>query len=126
MTSAIAEGGFPELTLGWRMKMSLAYAGMDTGEVADKLEYSRGAVSRWINDIGRPPKGLVLRAWAEVTGVNLEWLVTGIGGPAPRAADGTSSLSRKAERTGQGPFSGCDDEDFFPTPQHGDLIAAVA
>lgn len=46
--------------------------------MAPALELSRGALSSYEHDI-RPPKGLVLRRWAELTGVSEWWLRTGNG-----------------------------------------------
>lgn len=71
--------GMPELTLGWRLTMTLEYAGIQSGEIAQKLGFSRATVSRWLDDVGAPPKPVTLNVWAELTGVSPTWLRTGVG-----------------------------------------------
>ena len=76
MTTDIA-GHIPQLTLGWRLKMSLADDKLAAGEMADYLGVSRQTLSRWMNDAGAPPKRAYLMQWAIRTGVPLTWLETG-------------------------------------------------
>lgn len=67
----------PEWTLGWRMRRSLAHAGITIEEIARKLSVTRSTISRWVNDKGAPPRAIYLREWASLTGVPLTWLTTG-------------------------------------------------
>ena len=63
-------------TLGIRMKMALEYAGLSVNEISAELEVTRASASRWLNDRATV-RGMVLRFWAERTGVNEQWLRTG-------------------------------------------------
>lgn len=71
--------GEPQWTLGDRLAKARRHAGLEQGEMAEKLGVSRAAVSAWENDHNKPNRGewdlLSLTArWAELTGVRLEWL----------------------------------------------------
>lgn len=71
----------PELTLGWRLKMSLGDITRD--EIAQVMDVAPTTISRWMADKGAPPKRPYLIQWALATGVPVEWLQTGDvpGGP---------------------------------------------
>lgn len=56
--------------------MALAYSGKSVNEMAAHLEVTRASASRWLSGT-HSVKGLVLREWAEQTGVNEQWLRTG-------------------------------------------------
>jgi len=72
--SDVAHEHIPELTLEWRLKMSL---GKMTGqEMADALEISRTTISRWMSGRGKPPS-VYVKQWALITGTNMQWLLTG-------------------------------------------------
>ncbi|MFP4514031.1 MAG: helix-turn-helix domain-containing protein, partial [Acidimicrobiales bacterium] len=51
---------------------------MSVIDMAEYLDVHRSTCSRWMNDHGAPPKPIYVRAWAERTGVDHDWLVTGI------------------------------------------------
>lgn len=70
----------PEMTLGWRLKLSLAQADMGQQEMADELGVSRATVSAWLNDRGAPPRKGFMKLWAMRCGVPLEWLTGGDAG----------------------------------------------
>ena len=77
-------GNIPELTLGWRLQMSLGE--MKVQEMAETLGVNRATVGRWMHDKGAPPKRAYVLQWAMATGVPVEWLEhgtlsTGNGGP---------------------------------------------
>ncbi len=77
MTNTVATRGAVLMpTLGERMKMALDYAGIPVATMAAELEVTPASTSRWLND-KMAVRGLVLRVWAERTGVNEEWLRTG-------------------------------------------------
>lgn len=63
----------PELTLGWRLRMALDYAELSVNQIARDLEVGRQTVSRWLHDDGAP-KALYIRSWAEICGVDYDWL----------------------------------------------------
>lgn len=67
----------PQLTLGWRLRLALAHAEYSVEGMAAELGVSRSTVSRWFKDEGTPPRRIYLAAWADRTGVPLEWLETG-------------------------------------------------
>lgn len=73
----------PPVTLGWRIQMALAYAGLKQTDLMDYFELSRGTISRWCRDDGTP-KRHQLQQIALMTGVPFEWLQTG---EAPTGTD---------------------------------------
>lgn len=83
----------PELTLGWRLKMSLGEVSRE--EIARVMDVTPSTISRWMADKGAPPKRPYLIQWALATNVSLEWLETGAapdggeGGPDSGFATGT-------------------------------------
>lgn len=97
-----AHNGVPPLTLGWRLQMALREADLSVQEMADYIGYSRGHVSKWLNDKEvEPPRTAVLRMWALRCGVDYAWLTEGRqppapgptgGGPTPPNSDGWPSL----------------------------------
>ena len=68
-----------------RLKRSLRYARMSQKDMENYLEYHRNSVGNWVTGKSNP-SSLVLRVWAERTGVPVEWLRTGLwpGSVAPR------------------------------------------
>jgi transcriptional regulator with XRE-family HTH domain len=76
MTEFPQPAGIPEWTLGWRLKRSLAYAGISVEQMSDYLGVSRSSVSRWLNDRDEPRSGF-LRVWALRCGVPYTWLRDG-------------------------------------------------
>ena len=65
----------PTWTLGDRLRKAREFAGLEQGELAVRIGVSRGTVSNYeLNRGQRPPKRLVVRAWAEITGVPLDWI----------------------------------------------------
>jgi transcriptional regulator with XRE-family HTH domain len=66
----------PELTLGWRLRLAVAHAGISVEEIADEMGVSRSTVSRWANDRG-PVREIYLKQWALRCGVPYEWLNAG-------------------------------------------------
>lgn len=75
----------PELTLGWRLKMSLGEVTRD--EIARVMDVTPSTISRWMSDKGAPPKRPYLIQWALVTGVPVEWLETGTSTTSPPEGD---------------------------------------
>ena len=66
----------PAWTLGDRLRKAREFAGLEQGELAEQIGISRGTVSNYELGHGqRPPKRLVVRAWAEATGVPLDWFL---------------------------------------------------
>lgn len=67
-------GRIPPWTLGWRMKRSLAHAGMKAEDMAEELGFDPRTISRWVNEKGAPPRAVYLKQWAMATGVPYRWL----------------------------------------------------
>lgn len=66
----------PQWTMADRLRKARELTGLDQGEFAERCEISRQAVGNYESG-RRNPRGLYLRAWAEATGVPVEWLETG-------------------------------------------------
>lgn len=65
----------PVWTLGDRLRKAREFAGLDQDELAERIGISRGTVSNYELGRGqRPPKRIVINAWAEVTNVPVSWL----------------------------------------------------
>ena len=71
----VTSGRIPSLSLGDRMRMALGDRRTDA--IAKELGVSRSLVSHWLNDHVVPTLGY-LRAWAAITGVDYDWLRTGV------------------------------------------------
>jgi transcriptional regulator with XRE-family HTH domain len=67
----------PQLTLGWRLQMSLANSPYSRAVIAEALGVDASTVGRWMNDKGSRPKRAYLAQWSLMTGVPFEWLDTG-------------------------------------------------
>ena len=63
-------------TLGHRLKMSLRFARISVEEMAEYYECHRNTLSGWLAD-RTTPMPILVRVWAERTGVPLEWIKTG-------------------------------------------------
>ncbi|HZQ33746.1 MAG TPA: helix-turn-helix transcriptional regulator [Mycobacterium sp.] len=65
----------PPWTLGWRLRRSLEFAGVSREAMAQHLGVAVSTITRWTHDdFKRPPNRANLLAWAQITGVPLEWL----------------------------------------------------
>lgn len=87
MSEAIA-GRVPTLTLGWRLRIALDP--MSSLEMARLLGVHRATLTRWMSDVGAPPRAAYVRQWALITGVDYGWLSTGVApsgdGPSQKRA----------------------------------------
>ena len=72
--SEITPGRVPALTLGGRLRLAMGTRRI--GDMATELGLSRVTVSKWLNDHVVPARGHLI-AWAVLTGVDLDWLITG-------------------------------------------------
>lgn len=73
---APAEVTVPRFHAGDRLWKARERTGLDQSAFAQLLGISRGSVSNYERST-TPPKPIVLKAWAEATGVPLEWLAFG-------------------------------------------------
>ena len=67
----------PPLTLGLRLKMALEWADHSNADVAAELGVSVSTVSRWMNNKDAPPPRGMIKAWADFTHCDFQWLLTG-------------------------------------------------
>lgn len=96
MTASIVST-IPQWTLGDRLRKAREHAGMEQGELAVRIGISRGTVSNYELGRGtRPPKVVVLRAWAYECGVPYEWLTAGA--PAVHGGADMSDTWQEASR----------------------------
>lgn len=88
----------PEWTMGDRLRKAREDAGLSQAQLAAAIGISRNTVSN--AELGdRTPLTITLRAWADVTGVPLQWLQTGTigGGPRPRGQRAAGVKRRDTE-----------------------------
>ena len=86
MSTQHSERFIPQLTLGWRLKMSLG--DMKRDDMAAILGVNPATVSRWMAGKGAEPKRAYVIQWALATGVDEEWLLTGRVPGAPQPPSG--------------------------------------
>jgi len=70
------------MTMGERIKQKRKYLNLTQEELADKMNVSYQAVSKWENDASMPDTA-ILPALANVLGVSLDYLFTGKGEDTP-------------------------------------------
>lgn len=73
----------PPLTLGHRLRIAREYAGLEVQQMAHELGVSRNTVGRY--EAGHPPRRDTIIAWAEITDVDLDWLLGDRPGPTEPA-----------------------------------------
>ena len=67
----------PKFTIADRLRKAREVAQLEQIELAERMGVSRGTVSN--NETGRvEPREIVIRAWALATGVDADWIRTGI------------------------------------------------
>lgn len=82
MTSAYEGGTIPPIQMQHRLRIAREWAGLEQGELADRIGISRQSVGNAEN--GRvTPRKITLNAWALATGVPASWLRTGEVPPTP-------------------------------------------
>lgn len=70
-------GVVPEFDVTDRMRKALRHSGMTVIDMAGYLGVTRVTVARWLNH-GRTPSTQTLRLWSIRTGVDYDWLATGV------------------------------------------------
>ncbi len=84
----------PTWSLGDRLRKAREFAGMEQDELARRIGISRGTVSNYELGRGvRPPKVVVLRAWAHECRVPYGWLV----GSADKGQDSVRDIHGYAD-----------------------------
>lgn len=103
MTASIA-ATVPSWTLGDRLRKAREHAGMEQGELAERIGISRGTVSNYeLNRGTRPPKVVVLRAWANECNVPYEWIVDNFHGSTTRVSSPFTGELMSSPRPGRCP-----------------------
>lgn len=98
MTSAYETGQVPPIQVHHRLRIAREWAGLEQGELADRIGISRQSVGS--AERGRShPRRITLNAWALACGVPVSWLTTG---QTPSGGDGGDSMRPE----GPGPLTG--------------------
>lgn len=97
MSTQTVAGAVPEITVGHRIRIAREYAGLDQGELAGRAGISRGTIVNYENGTTTHMKPLYLRQIAMVTGVDAEWLASGV--PSSGGGEGV-------KHRGNGPSTG--------------------
>ena len=67
----------PPLTLGLRLKMAMDWADYSNTDMATELGVSVSTVSRWMNDPNAVVSRGMIKAWADFSRCDFQWLLTG-------------------------------------------------
>lgn len=86
--STATDERIPDMSLGWRLRMSQESAEVSRKALAEHLGVDPGTITRWTHDKGSPPKRAYLIQWAMMTGVPVEWLEHGATGGGNDGPDG--------------------------------------
>ena len=57
--------------------MAMERSGISRQQMADEFEVDPQTITRWTHDVGARPKRIIVRNWAVMTGVDVDWLETG-------------------------------------------------
>lgn len=96
MSIETAAGLIPEFPLGYRLRLAREIAGLEQAELAERMEVSRGTISR--SELGlSSPRRLVIKQWALATGVDRHWLETGEAQTSPSGPHGLPDLDSNQE-----------------------------
>lgn len=68
----------PEWTTGDRLRKARELTGLDQSDFAERIGVARNTVHAYEHGATRRPRRIVLMAWADATGVDYEWLRTGL------------------------------------------------
>lgn len=89
MTTAEMNSG-PRFTLRDRCRKARKDAGLEQGELADRIEVSRTTISNYeTGKVGERPMRSTLKRWALTCNVDPEWLMTGVEAEGKAAPGGT-------------------------------------
>ena len=93
----------PVFTIHDRLRKAREVAGLEQGELADRIDVARTTIGNYERGDISKPKRLVVRQWALACGVDFEWLWTGIpsteDGPNPEVA-GLPNITDRGLPTG--------------------------
>lgn len=87
-TNDTRRGVVPRWTLGERLGKALTYSEVSPADMAARLGVSKNTIGNYIAERTKISRGFIL-LWAEMTGVDAEWLETG--SPPTGVIDGTGT-----------------------------------
>ena len=87
MTSAYEQGSIPQIEVRHRLRIAREFAGLDQGQLADRIGVSRNTISNAECGAVNARK-IVVNAWALACGVPASWITTG---EHPGPGDGPTS-----------------------------------
>lgn len=76
MTSAYDQGSCPTVEVYHRMRIARQHAGLEQGDLAERIGVSRNTISNAENNRVQPRR-LLINAWALACGVPVSWILTG-------------------------------------------------
>ena len=76
MTSAYDQGSCPQIEVFHRLRIARQHAGLEQGELADRIGVSRNTVSNAENN-RVATRRLLINAWALACGVPVSWILSG-------------------------------------------------
>jgi transcriptional regulator with XRE-family HTH domain len=76
MTSAYEQGSCPQIEVHHRLRIARQHAGLEQGDLADRIGVSRSTVSNAENN-RVASRRLLINAWALACGVPVSWILTG-------------------------------------------------
>lgn len=83
-------GSVPRFELPDRARKAREFAGLDQGQLAERIGVARSTIARMEQGKTTRAKRPLLVAWALATGVSLQWIETGVG---PESGPGQASTS---------------------------------
>ncbi|MGQ4576167.1 helix-turn-helix domain-containing protein [Dermabacteraceae bacterium P7006] len=69
-------GVIPEITLGTRLRVAREYAGLQQGDLSERIGVSPTSIGAAENNKSKPRRSTVI-LWAMATGVDFDWLMSG-------------------------------------------------
>ena len=121
------QGFIPRFTVADRARKAREHAGLEQGELAERMGVSRATISNLERGLVQKPRRIVLNAWAMATGVDRLWLETGKA-PAEPGPEGLSYTTRDSNPEPAGlEFLGGARRNYTPIlrfPRHGQAVAA--
>jgi transcriptional regulator with XRE-family HTH domain len=95
MSIRTKEGVRPDFLWYHRLVRAREHAGLQQIDLARYMGLSRGAISLYERGVHKP-KLLVLRHWADLCGVDLDWLLEGIEPTGPATVNAPARTMRSA------------------------------
>ena len=105
MTTDLSGPFVPEITLGWRLRIARETSGLGLREFADRIGVSPDTVTSAEKD-RRKVRPITINAYALATGVDKQWIETGISSDRDDPDGGSSvDISNSPDSPGPGTSS---------------------